>query len=687
MSLIPLYSNNLSWLSFNYRVLQEAQDKKVPLLERLRFLAIYSSNLDEFFRVKVAAIRSLNEDDSNTKLDFDPSQLLRDILRIVNIQQNEFGQTYRNVILPELNKEGIYLLRDVDIKEKYLGTATLLFKEKVLPLLKISKIRFYGKATFLENRKIYLLFPTKKLPEKDTLVVEIPSTETGRFVKLGESEGKVDIAFIDDIIRVCFPEEHQVNYLTGEAYSVKLSRDAELNIEDEFSGSLVKKIKRSLKKRADGTPARLLYDEKCPKSLVNIIRNVWELSPNDMVPGARYHNFSDFFDFPKLVNRPDLLYPELPKIPVRWLEGTNSYFKILNNRDVLLHYPYHSYDYFINFLNQAADSESISDIKITLYRVAKESRVCQALIRAAKKGKKVTAFFEVKARFDEASNLFWSEELKKAGCIVLYSFPGLKVHAKLCLITRRKGNQTKRYAYLSTGNFNENTAQVYTDFGLLTSDKKLTTEASQVFEMLEDMRKRFDFHHLLVAPDKMRNRIYELIDKEIINHLSGKPAGIVLKMNGIDDIDMIEKLYYASGFGVPVRIVNRGICRLIPGYPGVSESIHITSIVDRFLEHHRLYWFKNGGDDLYYLSSADFMNRNLSRRIEVGFPILSEELKVRLNDIITMYLNDNTKARVIDSNHLNEYVSTLDSEEVINSQTLIWKYYEERYQMYLNQEK
>jgi polyphosphate kinase len=668
-------------------VLQEAQDKKVPLLERLRFLAIYSSNLDEFFRVKVAAIRSLNEDDSNTKLDFDPSQLLRDILRIVNIQQNEFGQTYRNVILPELNKEGIYLLRDVDIKEKYLGTATLLFKEKVLPLLKISKIRFYGKATFLENRKIYLLFPTKKLPEKDTLVVEIPSTETGRFVKLGESEGKVDIAFIDDIIRVCFPEEHQVNYLTGEAYSVKLSRDAELNIEDEFSGSLVKKIKRSLKKRADGTPARLLYDEKCPKSLVNIIRNVWELSPNDMVPGARYHNFSDFFDFPKLVNRPDLLYPELPKIPVRWLEGTNSYFKILNNRDVLLHYPYHSYDYFINFLNQAADSESISDIKITLYRVAKESRVCQALIRAAKKGKKVTAFFEVKARFDEASNLFWSEELKKAGCIVLYSFPGLKVHAKLCLITRRKGNQTKRYAYLSTGNFNENTAQVYTDFGLLTSDKKLTTEASQVFEMLEDMRKRFDFHHLLVAPDKMRNRIYELIDKEIINHLSGKPAGIVLKMNGIDDIDMIEKLYYASGFGVPVRIVNRGICRLIPGYPGVSESIHITSIVDRFLEHHRLYWFKNGGDDLYYLSSADFMNRNLSRRIEVGFPILSEELKVRLNDIITMYLNDNTKARVIDSNHLNEYVSTLDSEEVINSQTLIWKYYEERYQMYLNQEK
>lgn len=687
MSLIPLYSNNLSWLSFNYRVLQEAQDKKVPLLERLRFLAIYSSNLDEFFRVKVAAIRSLNEDDSNTKLDFDPSQLLRDILRIVNIQQNEFGQTYRNVILPELNKEGIYLLRDVDIKEKYLGTATLLFKEKVLPLLKISKIRFYGKATFLENRKIYLLFPTKKLPEKDTLVVEIPSTETGRFVKLGESEGKVDIAFIDDIIRVCFPEEHQVNYLTGEAYSVKLSRDAELNIEDEFSGSLVKKIKRSLKKRADGTPARLLYDEKCPKTLVNIIRNVWELSPNDMVPGARYHNFSDFFDFPKLVNRPDLLYPELPNIPVRWLEGTNSYFKILNNRDVLLHYPYHTYDYFINFLNQAADSESISDIKITLYRVAKESRVCQALIRAAKKGKKVTAFFEVKARFDEASNLFWSEELKKAGCIVLYSFPGLKVHAKLCLITRRKGNQTKRYAYLSTGNFNENTAQIYTDFGLLTSDKKLTTEASQVFEMLEDMRKRFDFQHLLVAPDKMRNRIYELIDKEIIHHLSGMPAGIVLKMNGIDDIDMIEKLYYASGFGVPIRIVNRGICRLIPGYPGVSESIHITSIVDRFLEHHRLYWFKNGGDDLYYLSSADFMNRNLSRRIEVGFPILSEELKVRLNDIITMYLNDNTKARVIDSNHLNEYVSTLDSEEVINSQTLIWKYYEERYQMYLNQEK
>ena len=675
---VPLYSNNLSWLSFNYRVLQEAADAGVPLLERLKFLAIYSSNLDEFFRVKVAAIRTLSEDKSSKKLDFDPDELLRNIILEVSRQQAEFGTVFREEIIPGLQRHNVFLLGEEGLKTRHRQYIQDVFDNEVEPLLKVFKLTYYTKPVFLENRKNYLVFKGKKEPEKNTLVVEIPSAIRGRFIKLPSAEGVAEVCFLDDIIRLCFPKKHG-SKIDPVGYAVKLSRDAELNIEDEFSGSLVRKIRKSLKSRMDGAPARFLYDDRMPKNFLNSLKKVWDLKNNDCVAGARYHNFSDFFEFISLVNRPDLQYPVLPKVPVHWLENQKSYFKVLNETDVLLHYPYHSYGYFLRFLEQAAENETVTEIKITLYRVASDSKVCRALIAAAKAGKKVTAFFEVKARFDEASNLFWAEELKKAGCHVLYSFPGLKVHAKLCLVTKRKANQVKRYAYLSTGNFNEATANVYTDFGLLTSDKALTSETEQVFSILSDMRKRYEFKHLLVAPDRMRSDIYRLVDREIIHRLQGKESGIILKMNGLDDPDMIAKLYEASQAGVPVRIINRGICRLLPGIKGVSEHIYITSIVDRFLEHHRLYWFKNAGEDKLYLSSADFMNRNLSRRIEVAYPINEPRYRKRLMDFMELYMGDNTKSRVIDEKHRNAFVKRAKGEPKLNAQTEVWKYYRDRF--------
>lgn len=667
----PLYSTNLSWLSFNHRVLQEAADPKMPVLERLRFLSIFSNNLDEFFRVKVAALRSLKEDGPKNKLDFDPDQLLSDILETVQKHQNEFGIIYREKIIPELNKKGIFILSKEDIEKKHKEFAAEYFKEKIHPILKVTKLFYYGKAPFLENRRIYLFFPSKKTPSKNSLIVGIPFNGADRFVVFPTENGETHVGFIDDIIRIGLPLFEKD--IDAKAYSIKLNRDAELNIEDEFSGNLVKKIQRSLKNRHDGIPSRFLYDGSMPASLLKLLKSAWNFDNEDMVSGGRYHNFNDFFDFPDIIQREDLLYTPLPKIPIKELEDSSNYFKVLNKKDVLLHYPYHSFDYFINFLNAACESNSVTDIKITLYRVAKNSEVCKALIRALRRGKKVTAFFEVKARFDEESNLFWAEELRKEGAKVLYSFPGLKVHAKLCLVTRKKANETKRYAYLSTGNFNEKTSNVYTDFGLLTSEKRLTQEASRVFEILEDMRKRFDFSHLLIAPDKLRNEIYLMIENEIINHLQGKEAEIIIKVNGLDDIEMINRLYRASQMGVKVRLIIRGICRLIPNIKGFSENIEITSIVDRFLEHHRLYWFKNAGNDKLYLSSADFMNRNLSRRIEIAYPIESPELKDRLKTVATYYLNDNTKARIIDPLHKNKMVK--NKLPKLNAQTAIWQYY------------
>lgn len=670
------YSANMSWLSFNYRVLQEAMNEENPLLERLKFLAIFSSNLEEFFRVKVAALRSLSESGEAGNLEFEPAELLQRIKNEVGRQQEIFGRTYRESILPALQKEGIYI-RGLDwLLDKHREFCLRFYAEHIKPVLRIQRLSWKERSVFLENGKIYLAFYQAANPVDSLMLAEVPVSHTGRFIEIFETsaEGTHNFCFVDDIIKValCHPQRGK-RYEGG--YSVKLTRDADLNIEDEFTGSLLKKIRKSLKNRAHGAPSRFLYDSRIPAPLLTRLQEALNLEPADLVEGDVYHNFSDFFRFPQLVNRPDLQYPPVERIRRPDVDAAPSLLKYLHDQPLLLHYPYMPFDYFLRFLEEAAHSKSVSQIKITLYRLARQSRVIDLLVKAAANGKAVTAFLEVKARFDEESNLEYSDILRRAGVKVLYSLPGLKVHAKMCLVVRKKGNHTRRYAYLSTGNFNENTATQYTDFALMTTSKKITGEVADLFEMLEDMRKRFDFRNLLISPDHLRYEIYRRIDREIIHHLEGKPAGIFLKMNGVDDIDMIEKLYEASEKGVPIRMVVRGICRILPGVPCLSSRIEIRSIVDRFLEHNRLYIFENAGEREYFLSSADFMNRNLSRRIEVAFPVTDPAHQRILDKISEIYWKDNTRARIIDPCHQNFFRQPAEGEPRINAQSFFWDYY------------
>lgn len=669
------YSSNMSWLSFNFRVLQEAMNEENPLLERVKFLAIFSSNLEEFFRVKVAAIRSLSESRNVKKLDFEPSELLQKIKNEVSRQQEIFGHTYRNSILPALKREGIEICNFDWLLENHKEFCREIFVEKIKPFLKIQRLSWKDKGVFLENGKIYLVFFQADNPVDTLMLAEIPVRTVGRFLELpGAPDGMRRFCFLDDVVRValCHPARGR-RYEGG--YAVKLTRDADLNIEDEFSGSLLKKIKKSLKNRAHGAPSRFLYDSRMPLHILNRLKEALDLDEADMVQGDVYHNFSDFFSFPALVNRPDLQYPPVERVHMAEVEEAESLLKLLHRKPLLLPFPYMPFDYFLRFLREAAYSKSVSEIKITLYRLARQSAVVDLLLQAAAQGKAVTAFLEVKARFDEESNLEYSEMLKRGGVKVLYSLPGLKVHAKMCLVVRKKGCHTRRYAYLSTGNFNENTATQYTDFALMTASKKITGEVADLFEMLEDMRKRFDFKNLLIAPDHLRYEIYRRIDREIIHHLEGKPSGIFLKMNGVDDQDMIDKLYEASQKGVPIRMLVRGICRILPGLPGLSDNIEIRSVVDRFLEHNRLYIFENAGQPEYYLSSADFMNRNLSWRIEVAFPVTDPLHQNILETVREMYWKDNTRARIIDPEHKNAFRGPAPDEEKINAQSFFWDHY------------
>ncbi|MCS6981984.1 MAG: polyphosphate kinase 1 [Flavobacteriales bacterium] len=670
------YSANLSWLSFNFRVLQEAMNEDNPLLERVKFLAIFSSNLEEFFRVRVAALRSLSEARKVKNLDFEPAELLKKIKEEVSRQQEIFGHTFRTSILPALQREGIFIRDEAWLLKHHREFCFNYFKEKLRPFVKVQKPGWSERSVFLENGKLYLVFHRPGKGVDTMTLMNVPVEAAGRFIEIHSENGSQErnFCFVDDILRValCHPLRGRP-YAGG--YSVKLTRDAELNIEDEFSGSLVKKIRKSLKERAHGAPSRFLYDRRIPVSMLEALQGFLELDPDDLVAGDVYHNFSDFFQFPQIVQRPDLQYPPVERVRVPEVDGAPSLLKYLHKESLLLHYPYMPFDYFLRFLEEAASSKSVSEIKITLYRLARQSKVIDLLLKAAANGKSVTAFFEVKARFDEESNLEYSDILKRAGVKVLYSFPGLKVHAKLCLVVRRKGKQTRRYAYLATGNFNENTATQYTDLALMTTSKKITSEVADLFEMLEDMRKRFEFKHLLISPDHLRYEIYRRIDREIIHHLEGKPAGIFLKMNGLDDPEMIDMLYEASEKGVPIRMVVRGICRLLPGIPDLSSRIEVRSVVDRFLEHNRIYIFENAGNPEYFLSSADFMSRNLSRRIEVAFPITDPRHQRIIRHISEIYWKDNTKARIIDPKHQNNFVLPKPGEEPFNAQAHFWAYY------------
>lgn len=672
-----LTDRELSWLSFSERILQEARDPGVALYERIKFLAIFSSNLDEYFRVRIASLRSLLSLKKKTKkkLGIDPSVLLDKSKQVIERQQEEFGAIFRKRIIPELRAHDIFLIDENELDPQQQPSVRAYFKEHVEPLMAPIFISENKEPPYLHNKSLYFVLkllpraapaPPPDQPEDDDgykyAILEIPSQQLPRFVVLPGKGKAMHILFLDDVVRFCLPEVFP-NHEVIAAYSVKLTRDAELYLFDEFTGNLLEKIKEALSKRRDGVPCRFLYDRAMPRKFLRMMRDIFSLSKEDLVPGVRYHNFSDLMDFPN-PGDPALSGEALPPLRHPELDNYPTMFEAVRSKDFILFYPYHSYDYVIRFLQEAAGDSSVVSIKISLYRLAKNSRIIEALLGAAARGKSVTAFVELKARFDEESNLHWAEELEKGGVRVLYSFPGLKVHAKLCLVSSLTGDRTIQYAYLATGNFNERTANTYADLGYFTSDERLTKEVDRVFEFLAGKSKDPDCDHLLVAPFKMRERFIKLIDREIKHARDGQPAYMILKMNSLEDPEMIEKLYEASIEGVQVRLIVRGICCLIPGMKKLSENISAISIIDRFLEHGRVYIFHNGGDEQYYLASADWMVRNLSRRVEVAFPIYNIELRNEIRKTVDLQLQDNTKARLIMDHADNKYKRPTSRERI-----------------------
>ncbi len=674
----PFIARDISWLSFNYRVLQEAKDPSVPLFERIKFLAIYSSNLDEFFRVRMANHRNLLRVSKKTKkeLEFSPKLMVKQIQEIVNTQQEEFGRIFAKEIIPKLKKHRIYLLRRMDLNQEQKVFVEDYFKDHMLPfvqpvLLVKNKIR-----PFLNNAALYLTILLKPKGKSDApeeyALVKIPSDHLPRFIILPSPTDEHHIIMLDDIVR------HSVSWMFPgydilDTYSIKLTRDAELYIDDEFSGDLIQKIKSSLSKRHVGPASRFVYDGEMTDELLQFLMEAFDLERFDTLKEGRYHNNFDFFQFPDF-GMTHLKNPELPPLPYGPLENARDFFAAVRKRDHMIHVPFHSYQSVVRFFEEAARDPKITHIKIVQYRVAKKSRIMQALMEAVKAGKQVTVFIEVKARFDEEANLAWGEKLEKAGVTVHYSFPGVKVHSKLALVRRLETRGSRMYAYLATGNFHEDTAKVYSDIGIFTADRRLVNEVARVFSYLETVKMPDqEFRHLLVGQFNLRSGFEKLIEYEIEQAQKGNKALVILKMNSLQDREMIELLYKASQAGVEIKLIIRGICCLVPGVKGISENIHAISIVDRFLEHGRIFMFHHGGKEMIYLSSADWMERNLNYRVETAFPIYHEEIREQIKDFLQIQLADNVKARVLDAELSNTYYRN-DSDLAIRSQLETYYY-------------
>ena len=664
------YHRDLSWLRFNHRVLQEVADKRNPLYERIKFMAIFSSNLDEFFRVRVSDIRQVKDLDKSIrkKLVTKPNRVLAEIKVQVDLLQEEFGQLFLNEIIPDLEKEGIHLIKYKDFSESQKKVAEDYFESTLKDKIDFENSIYSTKdSVFVDNESSYI---TASISQDKFQVVQIPTHEP-RFFVFPSEEDIHYITFIDDIIKHSLYKSQPELHLSY--YAVKISRDAELYIEDEFSGNLMEKIKESLPKRETGQATRVLIDKRMPESFQNVLKKALDITNVDIVLGGTYHNFKDFFSFPNPSGK-NLYFEELPPLDHPVTLKYESMFEAIDNKDQLMHYPYQSFEPVIRLLEEAADDANVTTIKMSLYRVAEESRLNNAIATAAKNGKKVIIFIEVKARFDEQNNLKWGEIFKENGAQVIYSYPGIKVHSKIIYIERQIGEDVKHYCYIGTGNFNENTATLYTDFGLMTNNKKITEDLNKLFLVLEGIFIVPKAKKLLISPFTMRNKFVSLLEKEIHLAQAGKEAYIILKMNSLEDKKMIKLLYEASNKGVKIRLLVRGMCSLIPGIKGQSKNIKVTSILDRFLEHGRVYIFGNGGEEKMYIGSADWMTRNLTHRIEVVTPIVDPENFKIIRDVIDIELADNVKARIIDEHQKNEYVKTGKKPE-IRSQYEIYEYF------------
>lgn len=651
---------DLSWLSFNARVLQEAIDKNVPLIERIKFLGIYSSNLDEYFRVRVATLKRMVGLGKKAKmlLGSNAETVLDSIQKIVKKQARLFDRIY-NDILKELAKDKIYIINEKELNYEQGIFVRSYFHQEVRPTLMPIMIDQVPEFPHLKDHSISLavdLSGNQSTKDIKCAMIEIPTEVIPRFLVLPQIDDKKFIILLDDVIRYCLKDIFPLFNLPAlEAYTIKLTRDAELDIDNIPSVSFIEKISKSIKKRKSGTPVRFIYDAAIPKQLLLFLKKKLDIRDNDnLIPASRYHNFKDFMNFPK-IGPSEFLYDVSPPLPNPAIDLKKSLFDTIRKKDIMLHYPYQSFHYMIDLLREASIDPDVKSIKMTLYRVAKYSNVVNALINAVKNGKAVTVVVELQARFDEEANIYWTQKLEEEGAKVITGVTGLKVHSKLCEITRRESGKWVRYVHIGTGNFNEVTAKLYCDDSLFTADKRITNEVSKVFGFFENNINVGKYKHLLVSPFNMRKKYLKLLDYEIHNAKKGKEAYCIIKTNSLSDQVMIDKIYEACQAGVKIQMIIRGICSLIPGIEGVSEKIEAVSIVDKYLEHSRIFIFCHGGKEMFYISSADWMTRNLDFRNEVACPIYDKDIQNELREIIRIQLRDNTKARYINGEQNNRY--------------------------------
>lgn len=680
------FKRDISWLSFNYRVLLEAKDASLPIYERIKFLSIYSSNLEEFYKVRVSGyhssiLKSIKKDKSIDKA----LETLMEINTEVTKQEKEYFHIFNEMILPTLKKENIILYQTEKVNDYHKAYIEKFFNEEVFPFLQPMIIQKGHIHSFIQDNRIYQAISLKRKRNNKTLnskdettyaLMKIPQNQLPRFVMLPSIDGKHYIMFIDDVIKAnlksIFP-----GYEIIECYSIKISRDADFSVENVEQTDIAERILNNVRRRKIGAVTRFQYDKDMPDYFLEYLKEVYDIEDEELLSGNKYLNLSDLISLPNPVG--DSLTQNLPKpLRVPEFEKNNSILSVLRKQDILLHFPYQSFDYLLRFLMQAAFDPKVLEIKVTQYRVAENSAVINSLISAAKNGKKVTVFVELKARFDEENNYLSSELMQQAGVKIIYSLPGLKVHAKLAYIRKRSNDPDepiKGYAYLGTGNFNEKTARIYSDKGLLTSNRDIIVEIDEVFNILEGKGQSKVFQHLLVAQFNMIPEINAMIDREINHVQNGGKGRIVIKLNSLEDKSMINSLYRASEAGVEIDLIIRGICCLIPNQE-FSKNIRITRIVDSYLEHSRIWYFYNMGEENLYLTSADWMSRNLHRRIEVAFPIFDAQIKREIIDILKIQLADNVSAVWVDEylNNVFKRDGLTDDVNLVRSQRDTYEY-------------
>lgn len=677
-----LINREVSWLHFNARVLQEAMDPGNPLLERLRFLGIFSNNRDEFFRVRVATLRRIKylQKQKPDSVTYDASMILKQIGEITDEQEKQFLITYHEIV-EQLKEHKINIISEKELSTAQGKQVVEYFRQYVRPNLFPIMLSSMKDPFSLKDNAFYLVVVLRNESgelDENYALVKVPTNTLSRFFILESQDDEKYIIMLDDIIRYNLGEIFlPFGYDRYESYAMKFTRDAELDIDNDVSKSFLEIMVESLKQRKKGATVRFVHDKSMPDKLLDLLLKKFKITKNDVLRGGgRYHNFRDFMDFPVMPS-PALYYPKQEPVRHKAFPMHKSIFSVIRERDVMLHFPYQSFDHIIDLLREASIDPKVRSVKMTLYRAARNSNVINALVNAARNGKAVTVFLELQARFDEKANIQWTEKLQEEGVKIIKSIPGLKVHSKLILIRRKEEGKNVYYSNISTGNFNESTARIYADDSLMTANEEIGIEVSLMFRLFETPYSPPSFRKLIVSPYQTREFFIKLINKEIKNAKAGSEAWITLKMNSLVDNKLIEKLYQASQAGVKINIICRGICTLVPGVKGLSENIEVISIVDKFLEHSRVFIFAHGGKPVYYIGSADWMIRNLDHRFEVSCQITDPALKKELMEMINIQLTDNTKARLVNRDKVNAYKNA-STNTPVRSQYAIYDYFRKK---------